>query len=96
MFTLTKIDKDHYAVTKDEEGDVRTALLTRDYAYDKEQGRTDQATFMISGCSEYCHESDLNDEGYITIVGETLYTHGLFFEGDHQWEAAAIYTKTYG
>ena len=38
MFTLTKIDKDHYMVSKDESGDVRTALLTRDYAYDKEQG----------------------------------------------------------
>ena len=96
MFTLIKIDKDHYRVTKDEGGDVRTAILTRDYAYDKEQGQTDQATFIISGCSEYSHESDLNDEGYITIVGEELYTHGLWFEGDGAWEAAAIYQKVYG
>ena len=96
MFTLIKIDKDHYRVSKEEYGTVRTALLTRDYAYDREQGRTDQATFVISGCSEYYHESDLNDEGYITIVGEELYTHGLRFEGDGSWEAAAIYVKTYG
>ena len=96
MFTLTKIDKDHYMVSKDESGDVRTALLTRDYAYDKEQGQTAQATFTISGCSEYSHESDLNDGGYITILGEELYTHGLWFEGDSAWEAAAIYRKVYG
>ena len=96
MFTLTKIDKDHYRVSKDEEGIIRTALLTRDADYDREQGQTDQATFVISGCSEYCHESDLNDEGYITIVGEELYTHGLRYEGDGSWEAAAVYEKTYG
>ncbi len=95
MFTLIKIDKDHYRVSKDEEGDVRTALLTRDYGYDQEQGQTGQATFVISECSEYSHESDLNDEGYITIVGEELYTHGLWFEGDGAWEAAAIYEKVY-
>jgi hypothetical protein len=96
MFVLTKIDKDHYRVSKDEYGEVRTALLTRDYAYDREQGQSDQATFVISNCSGYYHESDLNDAGYITIVGEELYTHGLFYEGDSQWEAAAIYVKTYG
>ncbi len=96
MFTLTKVDRDHYTVSKEEYGYVRTALLTRDYDYDREQGQTDQATFRISGCSEYSHESDLNDDGYITITGEELYTHGLFFEGDSSWEAAAIYVKTYG
>ena len=94
MFTLVKIDKDHYHVTKNEEGDVRTALLTRDYNY--EQGSKDQPTFVISNCSAYSHESDLNDDGYITIAGEELYTHGLRFEGDSQWEAAAIYVKVYG
>ena len=96
MFVLTKIDKDHYRVSKDEYGTVRTALLTRDYDYDREQGNPDQATFRISGCSDYYHESDLNDDGYITISGEELYTHGLWFEGDRAWEAAAIYVKTYG
>ena len=92
MFTLTKIDKDHYRVVKDEEGDVRTALLTRDYSYEE----SGYPTFVISNCSGYAHESDLNDEGYITIAGEELYTHGLRFEGDSSWEAAAIYVKTYG
>ena len=96
MFTLTKINKDHYRVSKDESGDVRTALLTRDYDYDREQGQSDQATFVISGCSGYAHESDLNDGGYLTIVGEELYSHGLWYEGDRAWEAAAIYVKTYG
>ena len=96
MFTLTKIDKDHYWASKEEYGTVRTALLTRDYDYDREQGQTNQATFRISGCSEYYHESDLNDDGYLTIVGEKIYTHGLRYEGDRQWEAAAIYEKTYG
>jgi hypothetical protein len=96
MFTLIKIDKDHYEVSKNEDGEVRTALLTRDYDYDREQGRSDQATFEISSCSGYSHESDLNDEGYITIVGEELYTHGLHYEGDVGWEAAAIYVKVYG
>ena len=96
MFVLVKIDKDHYRVSKEEYGTTRTALLTRDYAYDQEQGQTDQVTFRISNCSEYYHESDLNDEGYLTIVGEQLYSHGLRFEGDSSWEAAAIYNKTYG
>ena len=96
MFVLIKIDKDHYQVSKEEYGTTRTALLTRDYAYDQEQGQTDQVTFRISNCSEYYHESDLNDEGYLTIVGEQLYSHGLRFEGDSSWEAAAIYNKTYG
>ncbi len=91
MFTLIKIDRDHYRVTKDESGDVRTALLTRDYGYEG-----DLPVFCISDCSEYSHESDLNDDGYITVDGELLYTHGLFFEGDGQWEAAAIYKKAYG
>lgn len=90
MITLTKVDKDHYQVSKEEDDEVRTALLTRDYDYDK-----DRLTFRISNCSEYYHESDLNDDGYITIVGEELYTHGLKFEGDVQWEAAAVYVKTY-
>ncbi len=96
MFVLTKIDKDHYRVSKEEYGTVRTALLTRDYDYDREQGNPDQATFSISGCSDYYHESDLNDGGHITISGEELYTHGLWYEGDRAWEAAAIYVKTYG
>ncbi len=94
MFTLTKIDKDHYSVSKNEEGDVRTAMLTRDYDYEKE--KQDQPIFRISGCSAYSHESDLNDDGYITIHGEQLYTHGLHYEGDVGWEAAAIYDKVYG
>ena len=92
MFTLTKIDKDHYRVTKDEEGDVRSAIMTRDYTYEQ----SSSPTFVISSCSAYSHESDLNDGGYITIVGEELYTHGLYYEGDGGWEAAAIYVKTYG
>ena len=96
MFTLIKIDKDHYEVSKNEDGEVRTALLTRDYDYDREQGQSNQVTFEISNCSGYFHESDLNDEGYITIVGEELYTHGLHYEGDVGWEAAAIYVKVYG
>ena len=96
MFTLIKIDKDHYEVSKNEDGEVRTALLTRDYDYDREQGQSGQATFEISNCSEYSHESDLNDEGRITIVGDELYTHGLHYEGDVGWEAAAIYVKVYG
>ncbi len=94
MIVLSKIDKDHYLVTKDEYGEVRTALMTRDYDYDP--GMKDQLIFRISNCSDYYHESDINDDGYITISGEELYTHGLFYEGDSQWEAAAVYEKAYG
>ena len=91
MFTLVKIDRDHYRVSKDEYGEVRTALLTRDYSYE-----AGQPAFVMTECSGYSHESDLNDGGYITVSGEQLYTHGLFYEGDTSWEAAAIYDKVYG
>lgn len=94
MITLVKIDRDHYRISKDEDGEVRTGLLTRDYDYD--ETRRDELIFKISNCSDYYHESDLNDDGYVTIAGEELYTHGLWFEGDVGWEAAAIYVKTYG